>query len=175
MTAHAYLCSLLCCKVVADRRLPTRAFRHHDNHFQAKLLYTTPVYWGWIIGQCSCTCTYSPVSCSLVGRVKPVMLNRSLTSWPLMLTSSWDWECRLGEMFTSNIHGFRRRSNMTSKPNNSWTLYGVLTLAFTLETTEGSELCVYVSACECMWVRVHCNTPLKIYLLPSNLIRTCIV
>ncbi len=30
----AYLCSLLCCQVVADRRLPTGALSYHDNHFQ---------------------------------------------------------------------------------------------------------------------------------------------
>lgn len=99
------------------------------------------------------THTHSPASCSLLGRVNPEILNRSLTSWPLMFTSSCDCECRLGEILTSMIQGRRWRSNMTSNPNNSWTLYRLLTLALTWDTTAGSELWGWMQ-----WQQVHTCT-----------------
>lgn len=46
----------------------------------------------------------------------------------------------LGDMLTSRIQGLRFSSNMMSKPNSSWQLYGDRTLIFSKLRTYGSDL-----------------------------------
>lgn len=66
--------------------------------------------------------TYRPVSTSLQYSLKPEMLKRSLTNLPLIFISNWEFECRLGDMLTSRIQGFRFRSSIISNPKSSYTL-----------------------------------------------------
>lgn len=46
----------------------------------------------------------------------------------------------LGDMLTSRIQGLRFSSNMMSKPNSSWQLYGDRTFIFSKLRTYGSDL-----------------------------------
>lgn len=100
---------------------------------------------------------HEAIASPLRGRWKAARLRRSLTIWPLMETSSAVLEWRLqkkrkleptafvsvavpacvcasvshlGDMLTSRIQGLRFSSNMMSKPNSSWQLYGERTFVF---------------------------------------------